>query len=222
MNAPQKLLPHNLDAERAVLASILTDGQAVYSALNILEPGDFFSKEKHGAIFRAMAKLSKTETPVNILSVTDALRRDGNLEEAGGIDYLSELEGVVPTSQAVTHFCQAVKQKSALRHLVKIGDALTRGAWEESDDLEELIEAAQNEIYNVALNLQNKSRGQQVYGPEEIAKKAVESAVEWMEDPEGARGIQTGFVRLDSILFWAEGHKCDFRQHRNRENRLCP
>lgn len=199
MNAPQKLLPHNLDAERAVLGSILNDAQTIYTALVILGPVDFFST-KHAKIFRAMAKLSKTETPVNILSVTDALRRGGNLDEAGGIDYLSELEGMVPTAQAITHFCQAVKKKSALRRLVEIGDNLKLGAWNESDDPEGLIENAQNKIYNIALDLQNKRQGKQVFGPGEIAKMAVEAAAEWMEDPEGARGIQTGFVRLDSNL----------------------
>lgn len=199
MSALTKMLPYSEDAERAVLGSILNDGQAVYTALAILDPSDFFSK-KHSGIFRSMAELSKTETSIDVLTVADILRRDAKLNDAGGGEFLSELEGTLPTAQAVTHYCRIVKQKAALRRLVKIGDRLTREAWGESDDPEALIETTQNEIYGIALDLQNKNHGAQVYGPAEIAKLAVDRAAAWMEDPEGARGIQTGFVRLDSII----------------------
>jgi len=194
-----KLLPDNLEAELAALSCILSDNNAIYTALSILAPADF-SFTRHAGIFKAMAELSKTETPIDVLSVADALRKSGRLDEAGGIDFLSELEGVVPTGQAVTHFCGVVKQKSGLRCLAGIGDELTRGAWEDSESPEGLIETAQNKLYDVALDLQNQSRGKQVYGPGEIAQKAMESAAEWMEDPEGSRGIETGFVQLDSFI----------------------
>ncbi len=199
MNAPEKMLPYSRDAEQAVLGSILGDGQAVYTALAILEPSDFFSK-KHADIFQAMAKLSKTETPIDALSVANELRRGNKFDEFGGIDFLSELEGLLPTPQVVSHFCRIVNEKAALRQLAAIGERLNQEALGEFDDAEGLIETVQNEMYRVALDLQSKSWGQQVYGPSAIAKLAVEQAAAWKEDPESARGIQTGFVRLDSII----------------------
>lgn len=199
MKAPAKMLPYSEDAEQAVLGSILGDGQAVYTALSILGPADFSSK-KHGEIFQAMAKLATTETPVDVLSVADELRRGNKFDKVGGIDFLSDLEGLVPTAQAVSHFCRIVNEKAQLRQLAAIGEWLNQEAFAEFDDAAGLIETAQNKMYGVALDLQNKSHGAQVYGPEAIAQMAVDQAAAWMEDPEGARGIETGFVRLDSII----------------------
>jgi len=194
-----KLLPYSQEAEQCVLGAVLNDSQAVYTALSLLEAEDFYSK-RHGVIFQAFAELSRKETPIDFLSLAEFLRSKGTLEEIGGLSYLTELEQVVPTSQAITHHSQIVGEKAALRHLVKVGDKITRQAWDEEDDPKTLIESTQNEIYNIGLNLENKGRGKQVFGPQEIAQLAAESAANWLEDPNKARGIQTGYARLDSIL----------------------
>ena len=194
-----KPLPYSQEAEQAVLGSILNHGQTVYTALSILDPSDFFSK-KHAEIFQVMESLSKKETVIDVLSVADVLRREGKLEEFGGMEYLSELEGTIPTTQAITHHCRIVKEKAMLRKLVRAGDQLTRKAWDEAEHPEALIESVQNELYGISLDFQNNGGGKQVFTPEEIAKRAAETAAEWLENPEKARGIETGFTLLDSIL----------------------
>jgi len=197
--ATRKLLPHNQEAERSVLGSILSDGKAVYTAMTLLSASDF-SLTRHAEIFDAMKRLSTKETEIDVLSVADTLRQEGKFEEVGGIDFLSELEEAVPTGQAVTHHSRIVAEKSATRRLIKKLQRVTQEAWDESEDVETLIETAQNELYEIALALQNKNRGKQVYGPQEIAKIAAEMAGEWMENPDRARGIETGFVQLDRSL----------------------
>lgn len=192
-------LPYCQETEKAVLGSVLNHGQTIYIALSILSPADFSSK-KHGEIFQAMKTLSQTKIEIDVLSVADVLRREGRLEEIGSMSYLEELESTMPTSQAITHHCLIVKEKAILRALVKIGDQLSRQAWEDTEEPAALIESVQNKLYEASLNLQNKGLEKQVCGPEEIAKIAVDTATGSLENPEKARGIETGFTQLDSII----------------------
>jgi len=186
------------DAERAVLSSVLQDGDFLYSALSVISELDFISP-RHRLVFTEMVALSQEGEVVDILTLAGRLRNQGKLDEVGGIEYLSELEGCVPTPHAITHFSRLIKKKSILRMLANIGDNLLQSAMS-GEDADDLINIAQNKIYNASLELQGIKSGTGVLGPQEIASSAFDSAVYWMENQGEARGLQTGFIRLDSII----------------------
>lgn len=193
-----KPLPHSLEAEQSVLGSIFLDPPTAFTAMGILKASDFYFN-KHALIFKAVTDLCNEDRPVDVLTVSESLKKDGALDEAGGLEYLSFLEDCIPTSKAISHFCQIVKNKAVQRKLIKVGESLYQKAWGETEKPETLIDETQNSIYDLGLELQNKGGSKLVYDPGEWSMLALETAAHWLENPEQARGIKTGFNKLDSV-----------------------
>ena len=196
--ATEKLLPMDEEAERGVLSAILQDGNTLYSALSIISEFDFVSN-RHQLIFKGMVALSQQQVDVDILTLVNYLRVNSKLDEVGGMDYLDEIEDCTPTAQAITHYSKSVKKKSVLRGLARIEERLFNSAWEEQDP-DEIINEIQDRVYKASLELQGIKAGNSVLTPKEIAQRAFDSAVEWMENPDKARGLQTGYTRLDHTI----------------------
>ena len=120
-------LPHDLEAERAVLGSILLDNACISSVLDIIDRNDFFS-EAHRIVFGAMIGLFEAGRPIDAITLHEALERDGLLEKAGGISYLSGLTDGVPMSRSFPEAYGAIAREKALfRRLVNLGSNLTLG-----------------------------------------------------------------------------------------------
>lgn len=191
-----KPLPSNEEAEASVLGTILMDGKIIFKAMGVVADKDFYSN-KNRLIFQAMTELARGEKPLDILTVADHLRRKDQLDDCGGMEYLTQIEEAVPTTQALTSHCQAVQEKSTLRRLIKAGQALFEGAWNGTEAPKDVIETAQNELYGLSLGMAGGGSAKHVYAPDEWAQSAFDLASDWAENPAAIRGIETGFPGLD-------------------------
>ena len=113
----ERPLPQNLEAERSVLGAILLDNHALNTAIEKLKPEDFFS-DQHRRIFNYMIQLGEAQQPIDLVTLSDQLRRKGELEAAGGAAYLSQLVDGVPRVSNLEHYARIIKEKSLLRSLI--------------------------------------------------------------------------------------------------------
>jgi len=142
-------LPHDVDAERAVLGGILIDGNAVFPVGQILKPDDFYD-QRHKWIFESMLSLRESGTAIDFVTVTNALESKGHLREVGGAAYLTELINDTPTAVHTEHYALIVKRKAGQRQLINLGAEITKMAWNGDDiDSQELIDWVKRKIEDV-------------------------------------------------------------------------
>jgi replicative DNA helicase len=144
-----RLPPHNLDAEQAVLGSMLLDRDSVPQVLEILSPADFY-REPHAHIFSAVADLVERGEPVDIVTVVDSLRDQGRLEAVGGSAYIASLAFVVPTASNAIYYSRIVEQKAVLRRLIEAGTRIATLGYDTDTPLEELVDQSEKLVYAIA------------------------------------------------------------------------
>ncbi len=112
-------LPQSIDAEQAVLGSILLDKESIYKVMEIINPDDFYS-ESHRLIYKAMLNLVDRDQPIDMITLSEELKKDGSLEKAGGASYIALLAGVVPTARNVEQYAHIAEEKSLKRMLIQL------------------------------------------------------------------------------------------------------
>jgi len=188
----RKLPPQSLEAEMSILGGILIDNDAINRVLEMLTPEDFY-RESHRKIFQAMMKLSDTREPCDLITMTDMLKKAGELEEIGGAAYLATLVDYVPTAANISYYCKMVKEKSTNRKLISVATEIVSRGYDEQADVEELLDKAQKEIYEIS---ENKSRPQ--YVPvQAVIKDAMNILKNLYDQKEHVTGVPTGYVDLD-------------------------
>jgi len=188
----RKLPPQSLEAEMSILGGILIDNDAINRVLEMLTPEDFY-RESHRKIFLAMMKLSDLREPCDLITMTDMLKKAGELEEIGGAAYLATLVDYVPTAANVAYYCKMVKEKSTNRKLISVATEIVSRGYDEQADVEELLDKAQKEIYEIS---ENKSRPQ--YVPvQSVLKEAFNILKNLHDQKEHVTGVPTGYVDLD-------------------------
>lgn len=192
-----KLPPQDLEAEKSVLGALMIDKDAIISVADLLKPEDLYSKA-HSMIYSAILKLWGNQEPIDILSVTSELKKNGAISEVGGAGYLTELVNSVPTSSHVAHYAKIVKDKRTLRQLISASAAITESAFGEEDDLAELLDSIEQRIFSISEGSVSKNF---VHIKEELAG-AYERIERLHEDGAGShlRGVATGFTQLDNLL----------------------
>ena len=123
MDFVDRMPPHNLEAEQSVLGAILLSNPALETAAEIIDSEKFY-QERHREIFRSMAELAQTRTPIDAVTLTDALRNCGKLEMIGGAAYIAELAAMVPTSATIAHYARIVREKALKREFIARGTEL--------------------------------------------------------------------------------------------------
>ncbi|MCZ6468499.1 MAG: replicative DNA helicase, partial [Candidatus Dadabacteria bacterium] len=188
-------LPQNTEAEQAVLGAILIESTVINQVLEVLIPEDFY-KEAHRKIFNSMIDLDRENKPIDLLTLFDHLKSNGNLlEEVGESSYLTYLTELVPTTENVEYYAKLVKEKSILRkHVMDATDIAHRGN-DENVDLDEFIDRAEHTILDIA---QNKIKPS-FYDSRELAVKALETIERLHARKELVTGIPTGFEKLDEM-----------------------
>ncbi|MBC8019281.1 MAG: replicative DNA helicase [Verrucomicrobia bacterium] len=188
----RKLPPQSLEAEMSILGGILIDNDAINRVLEMLTPEDFY-RESHRKIFQAMMRLSDTREPCDLITMTDMLKKAGELEEIGGAAYLATLVDYVPTAANIAYYCKMVKEKSTNRKLISVATEIVSRGYDEQADVEELLDKAQKEIYEIS---ENKSRPQ--YVPVQAVLKDAFNILKNLHDQkEHVTGVPTGYVDLD-------------------------
>ena len=190
----EKLPPQNLEAEQAVLGSILLDNHALNRTVELLSEIDFY-KEAHRRIFEAMIALSERNEPIDLVTLTNTMTQRNELAQVGGAAYLTELVNVVPTAANVTHYAKIVREKSLVRQLVQTATEIASRGYEMNEGIAELLDDAERRIFGI-----HDAKMHQSFHP---IRDVVRSSFEWIEkryeQKESITGVPTGFRKLDEL-----------------------
>ena len=187
-----KVPPHDLEAEQAVIGSMLTDKDAVISAIEVLSDYDFY-REDNKIIYSAILNLYNRGEPIDIITLKSELASMGKLEAVGGLEYLAELPEKVPTTANVDKYIKIVEEKSTLRTLIRTANELITLGYDPTQEVEELMDNAEKKIFNV---MQSRNRK----GYSSMKDILVDTFVELEElynRKQHVTGVPTGFVDLD-------------------------
>ncbi|HUT54590.1 MAG TPA: replicative DNA helicase [bacterium] len=186
--------PHNLEAERAVLAAVLLENQALVTVMEMLEPDDFYL-DAHRVIFSSMQEMFNKGMPVDLITLADHLQATARLEQVGGPAAVSALGGLVSTAANVGHWAGIVKDKSLLRRLVNETTGLITEAYGEPEEVEEFLDRAEGKIIEISAR-QTKS----TYQPIATLVNQSFRVLEKMYDGEWELvGVPSGFKDLDKL-----------------------
>lgn len=188
-----KLPPQAVDLEEVVLGAMMIDKKGVDEVIDILH-ADVFYKESHRAIFEAVIKLFESTEPIDLLTVSSQLKKDGKLEVAGGDFYLIQLTQKVSSSAHIEFHARIILQKYIQRQLIKISAEIIEQAYDETTDVFDLLDNAEAKLYEVTQgNIQKSSESAMSLVLQ--AKKKIEE----ISNKEGLSGIPTGFHKLDAL-----------------------
>ena len=152
-----KVPPHDLEAEQAVIGSMLTDKEAVIAAIETLSDEDFY-REDNKIIYSAIMNLYNRGEPIDIITLKSELSSMGKFEAVGGLEYLAELPEKVPTTANVDKYINIVEEKSTLRTLIRTANELITLGYDPTQEVEELMDNAEKKIFGVM-----QSRTQKTY-----------------------------------------------------------
>ena len=141
--------PHSDEAEQALLGSMLSSGRAVNKAFEKKLTSEHFYKSAHSLIFSAMAKLNKDNEPIDTVSVVDLLTKSKDLDKVGGAYYISGLIEVVPTTAHVDRYIKIVIEKSVLRNLIYLANDISKEAYDDSQEVDDILETVQKSIFSI-------------------------------------------------------------------------
>ncbi|MFZ6017210.1 MAG: replicative DNA helicase [Nitrospirota bacterium] len=192
--ALDKLPPQNLEAEQSVLGAILIDNEALLRALEILTPEDFY-KESHRKIFNTMVDLFDKNEPIDLITLTDYLKRKDVIESVGGVSYISSLVNIVPTAANIRYHSKIVKEKSLLRGLIRSATEIASKVYEDNLDAEELVDYAEKSIFNIS----DRRIKASFVTLKEVIKDSFEMIEHLYDKKEAITGIPSGFSDLDEL-----------------------
>jgi replicative DNA helicase len=190
-----KQQPQNLDAEASLLGAILIDGDALVKIADTVRSTDFFDA-RHRRIYEAVMKLYEQRTPIDVLTLADQLKNSGELDLVGGASYLTELTNFVPTAAHVEQYADIVAQKSLRRRLIQASQDIVGLGFDESKLLQELIEEAEQRLFEVS----EQHVKQSIVSLETVLAESFERLDELHKDKGKLRGIPSGYKDLDNVL----------------------
>jgi len=187
-----KVPPHDTEAEQAVIGSMLTDKDAIISAIEVLKEEDFY-REDNKNIFGAILNLYNRAEPVDIITLKSELSSIGKLEAVGGLEYLAELPEKVPTTANVDKYIKIVEEKSVLRNLLKTANEIIKLGYDETQEVDFLMDQAEKKIFDAI-----QSRNQKGYSSiKDILVDTFTQLEQLYNQKQHITGIPTGFVDLD-------------------------
>jgi replicative DNA helicase len=189
-----RVLPHDLDAEQAVLGCLLIDADAILAIRDILAPTDFYA-ERNGHIFRAALALSDRGEPVDVLTLKVQLERDGALTRSGGIEYLAELSQKMPTAASVRHYAQIVVDHSLRRRLIAAAADMAQLGFDAGQRTDEILDTAERRIFSIA----DSQRSLEISHIAQMLTDTWELMERRAQSRQIVHGVPTNFSRLDAV-----------------------
>jgi len=187
-----KIPPNDMEAEQAVLGSMLTDKDAVIEAIEALKPEDFY-RQDHNIIYTAILNLYNKAEPIDIITVKSELISMGKFDSVGGLEYLAELPEKVPTTTNVDKYIKIVEEKAVLRNLIKTADSIVALGYDPTQEVEQVMDEAEKKIFNVMQN-----RNQKGYSPiKDVLVDTFAQLEQLYNQKQHVTGITTGFIDLD-------------------------
>ena len=189
-----KIPPHDIEAEQAILGSMLIDKDAVINAIEVLKEEDFY-REDNKTIYSAMLSLYARSEPIDIITVKSELTQIGKFETVGGLEYLASLPDKVPVVSNIENYIQIVEEKSILRKLIKASNEISQMGYEQTEETERIMDVAEKKIFDIMQNRNTKG-----YTPiKEVLINAIDELEKLYNHKGGITGIATGFIDLDRI-----------------------
>lgn len=189
-----KLQPQAIELEEAVLGAMMLEKNAVNEGIEILQPESFY-KEAHQKIFSAIFELFGESEPIDILTVTHRLRKKGELDEVGGPYYISQLTNKVASAANIQFHARIISQKHILRELIRISTQIVRDAFDESTDVFDLLDKAEQNLYKVAEGNIRKDYDKM----SNLMAEAIQQIEDAGKNEDGLSGVPTGFHNLDRL-----------------------
>lgn len=193
-DATYKVPPQNIEAEQSVLGAILIENSALYKAIELVSANDFY-KEAHRRIFLAMLELCEKNEAIDLVTLTEYLRKKNEIESIGGATYLSLLSNAVPTAANIRYHSKIVREKALLRNLISTATEIVTRGYEDSQDIEELLDYAENAIFSIS----EKKIRPSFIAIKDIITDSFETIERLSEKKELVTGISTGFDKLDTL-----------------------
>ena len=189
-----KIPPQNLEAELSILGGILLDNDAINKVLEILTVEDFY-REAHRKIFNTMIDINSKGEPVDLITLNDALKVSGVLEEVGGSPFVASLADGVATAANITYYAKIVKEKAVLRGLITVATEIVTRGYEESTDVDKFLDYAEGKIFEIS---ENKVRPA-FYKIKDIVKDSFKIIEELYDRKDMVTGVPSGFEQLDRL-----------------------
>lgn len=186
--------PQNIEAEQSVLGAMLIDKEAIAKTTEVLTSDDFY-REAHRVIFNAIIELYNKNEAVDMVTLTDVLRRDNKLEDIGGIAYITSLANAVPTAANVKYHADIVSEKSVLRQLVRVSTEIAAMGYEANDEVGVLLDTAESRILEIA----NRKKKSDFTPIEDVLMDSVKGIEKLLENKGGLTGLPSGFADLDKL-----------------------
>lgn len=189
-----RLPPQSIEAEQAVLGAIILEGDSITKAIEILSPDDFY-REAHRKIYNSMLELFDKNEPIDLITITENLRDKGELEEIGGLSYLSNLATVIPTAANIRYHAKLVREKALLRAVIRACTEIVTKVYEEPEDAEEMLDYAEKLIFEISEKRTNTS----FFQMKDVVKHTFKMIESMYERKAVITGIPSGFKDLDEL-----------------------
>lgn len=190
-----KIPPQSLEAEKALLGSLLMRGETMHDVSDIIRESSFYSSQ-HKKVWAALFELHSKGTPIDLLSVSARLKDKSELESVGGMSYLTDLINTVPSSTHAVHYAEIVEKKHVMRDLLRAAENISGLGYEEEADLHELLEKAEKELYDVT----NRTGSHKFIELKDTLTEAWDRLDHLHKTRDELRGVPTGFQELDNKL----------------------
>ena len=189
-----KLPPYNKEAEQSVLGSCLHSSEAIAKALEVLSEEDFY-KAANKKIFIVMREQFEANEPIDVLALADRLRKKDELENVGGLEYLSLLEDYVPTATAVSHHAKILREKKILRDLIQTATDIVSNSYSDKDDVDTLLDKAEQSIFQIS----DKRAKASFFKLTDVIKENVSQLEKLSMEPGMVTGLSCGFTDLNHM-----------------------
>ena len=189
-----KVQPQAISLEEAVLGAVMLDKDAITNVLDILRPESFYL-DQHQMIYKAMIRLFEKSQPIDLLTVTESLRKSGELEAIGGPYYLVDLTNRVASAANIEFHARILAQKHIQRELIKVSTRVINDAYEDTTDVFELLDGAEQGLFNIT---QQHLKGN-VENMGSLASQLIKQLEELKNRPDGLTGVPSGFTELDRL-----------------------
>lgn len=189
-----KIPPQNVDAEMSLIGAVLIDDDVLANVNEVVKPRDFYDR-RHETIFEAMVMLFEKRKPVDLLTLTDQLKKKKKLDDVGGSTYLAELTNYVPTAAHAATYAEMVAQSAIRRRLIKVSGDIAELGYDEDFMVQELLEKAEAELFSVS----EQNTKNDLTSMEQILLESFDRLEELHRNKGQLRGVKTGYRDLDNM-----------------------
>ena len=190
-----RIPPHSVESEQSILGSIILDKDAIITVAETINPSDFY-KEAHKIIYESMLSLNSNNEPIDLITLIEELRKEGHLDNIGGISYLTSLSTIVPTTSNVKYYANIVKEKSVMRQLIKASNEIINLGYDASTDVQEILNKAEKNIFDIS---QEKS-GDDIQPINAVLQDTFDMIEKLCTEKKEVTGITTGFKDLNKKI----------------------